>query len=146
MARTPAASDMVVDVPGVGEFRFGRRTFGDKFLIQRERDTWLRKYGIDPDEVVTDKDPRYEAAVSAMAMASYSVLMVSCPAGWESLDGLDLVGCPEFEDHIWTVMGAWRAKQDSFRRPADQAGQATGAGAGGDVSVLVSPEVQPSSE
>lgn len=109
------ASDFNIDVPGIGKFRFNRKTYGAVIQIRAERLRVLRGGGED------DPEMRGHATV----VSHYKVLMVECPEGWEDLETIDLAVSPEKEDHILRVWFALEEKLNSFRQPttADQASE-----------------------
>lgn len=143
--RIANSTDFYIDVPPVGRFRFGRRTYGDRIKIRAE---FLRVVkDLDTGEV--DKDGRMlldeELSGHASIVAAYKVLCVECPPGWADLEALDLTAQPDVEDRIWDVYLGLRSKEDSFRvaKNPDQNGEAAGAGDQQVNGVLVPPEVQP---
>ena len=143
--RTANSTDFYIDVPLVGRFRFGRRTYGDRIKIRAE---FLRVVkDLDTGEV--DKDGRMlldeELSGHASIVAAYKVLCVECPPGWGDLEALDLTASPDIEDRIWDVYLGLRSKEDSFRiaKDANQGGEAAGAGDQQVDGVLVPAQVQP---
>lgn len=128
--RTANQSDFFIELDGVGTFRFGRRTYGDRMKIRAEYLRRVKELGDD------------DADLSGMAQvaAEYAVLCVECPKGWESLDKLDLLEHPDAEDQIFDLYLKLKEKEGSFRRSgaADTSSEGSGAGNQQDAGVLVS--------
>jgi hypothetical protein len=134
MAREEQATDYVVPVKGVGDFRFGRRTMRDQMKIQAE-------YSRLTEGIET---PTEFFAVIAGAMATLKVLTVTAPDGWD-IDEMD----PLEEDtynNLVAVHAALRQKEESFRTKPAKGIEATRAGTGEVSGVLVSQEVQPAAK
>jgi hypothetical protein len=119
--RQPRESDFHVNLPGVGDFRFGRRTYGDKAKIMVECSRFLKELTDDPDGVSPDLFGQ------VAIMAAYKVLCVECPPGWESLEDLDMSSDPDAERKIGQLFVLLNDKEDSFRPGAKQEGEASGA-------------------
>lgn len=129
--RTPAPTDFWVDVEGVGNFRFAKRTMRDELRIETE-------YSRLTEGVATPTD--YLALV-ARWMSTLGVLTVSAPAGW------DIEAMDPLEDTTYSklsrVFDALREKEGSFRRPATQGGAGPRPGDEPGSSVPVPAPVQP---
>ena len=166
--RKPNDTDFSIELPEVGTFRFGRRTFGDrpaikaaylKFVEQNNAQDWQgRLYeflaGIDadppdgwldvPSELKAELYRRVgladgtdrELEIYGNVLATYAVLCVSCPKGWEDLSKLDIAG-NDNEDHVFKLHNLLRKKEDSFRPVANTGGEAPGAGTQPDDGLLV---------
>lgn len=157
MTRTPKASDFFVDLPGVGPFRYGRRTFGDRAAIVA---AGLRYIGtldgtLSADMVRADlrallagtedadlreglrdwvdRLPEVDVFVQQYAevIATHRVLCVEAPAGWDDLALLDVVAHPEWEDKAFELYRLVRQAENRFRQGAGAAGAAAGADDGG---------------
>lgn len=115
--RSPSDSDFFVDVPEVGTFRFGRRTYGDRLKIRVEYRKLVQDAG----------DDDHELAAQAAAVAAHKVLCVEAPAGYEDLATLDMIALPDAEDRVYRIYLALKEKEDSFRRPANQRSEEAGA-------------------
>lgn len=115
--RSPADSDFFVEVPEVGTFRFARRTYGDRLKIRAEFLKLVRDVG--------ETDP--ELATQAAIVAAHRVLCVEAPPGWEDLAAVDMIAVPDADDQIYAIYRALKEKEDSFRRPPSQVGEAAGA-------------------
>lgn len=115
--RTAKESDFFIELPDVGRFRFGRRTFGDRIAI---RANYLRFIG-EFDGLDTD------LAVFASIAAIYPVLCVECPAGWEVLTDIDMT-VPGAEDKIFKLYDMLIDKEDSFRQKPVAGGEGAGEG------------------
>lgn len=110
-------NDFFVELPGVGNFRFGRRTFGDRLAIRAEYLRYTKEFG--------DDDP--DLSLYAAMIATHSVLCVEAPAGWEDLAALDMTD-PSFSDEkLFDLYERLRAKEDSFRKGAIKSDEETGA-------------------
>lgn len=116
--RKPADSDFYLEVPDVGTFRFGRRTYGDRLKIRAEYLRVTREF-----EGVNDP----ELATHAAIVAAHRVLCVEAPAGWEDLEAIDLIDMPDAEDKIFALYFALKDKEDSFRGSASKGREAPGA-------------------
>ena len=115
--RSPADSDFFVEVPEVGTFRFARRTYGDRLKIRAEFLKLVRDVG--------EADP--ELATQAAIVAAHKVLCVEAPPGWGDLAAVDMIAVPDADDRIYSIYLALKEKEDSFRRPASEGGEAVGA-------------------
>lgn len=116
--RAPAEGDFFVDLPGVGRFRYGRRTYGDRIRIRQH---FLGILGGDDEGV--DED----VAAMAAIVAAHRVLCVQAPAGWQELSTIDLVVDPLAEGRILELYALLKQKEDSFRRSVVEAGEGAGA-------------------
>lgn len=116
--RKPADSDFFLEVPDVGTFRFGRRTYGDRLKIRAE---YLRL----TREFEGSNDP--ELATHAAIVSAHKVLCVDAPQGWADLEAIDLIDVPDAEEKIFALYFALKDKEDSFRRRAVEGGEAPGA-------------------
>lgn len=117
--REPKESDFFIELPGVGVFRFGRRTYGDRLKIRSAYLRLVREFG--------DDDP--DLSMYAAMIASHAVLCVEAPRGWEDLAELDLVAPGDNEAKIFDLYALLKEKEDSFRQGDPKSGQAQGAGA-----------------
>lgn len=117
--RPPKDSDFFLDLPGVGVFRFGRRTYGDRLKIRAEYLRLVKEFGDDDSDL----------SMYAAMISTHAVLCVEAPDGWESLAELDLVAPGDAESKIFELYGLLKAKEDSFRKgeskSVEAAGQAT---------------------
>ena len=73
-------SDFFIELPGVGIFRFGRRTFLDRAKIRSEFLRITKELGDDDLELSS-----YAAAISV-----HKVLCVDAPAGWDDIESIEL--------------------------------------------------------
>jgi hypothetical protein len=136
--RKPTDTDFFIELPDVGQFRFGRRTFGDRAKVksaylsfvgqntQNKALEFLAELEADPPEgwdavkgevyqriaLVDGTDP--ELAAYGNVIATYSVLCVSCPPGWENLEKLDITG-NDNETKVFQLHTLLRDQEDSFR-------------------------------
>lgn len=103
--REPRDNDFFIELPGVGTFRFGRRTFGDRISIRS------RYLGLVKDLGDSDED----LSIFASMVASHSVLCVEAPEGWADLAALDMTA-PGYSDALlFDLYNRIREKEDSFR-------------------------------
>lgn len=109
--RTPSDNDFTVDVPGIGLFRYGRRTFGDRIAIRR---TFL----LLTKELSDSEDGALVSLASIVAV--HSALCVEAPKGWEDLAAIDLLDEPDAERKVFQIYDALRATEDSFRQGASK--------------------------
>ena len=119
--RSPSANDFFIELPSVGTFRFGRRVYADKARIRIEYMRIMRSLS-ELDDADLDADLVAQVAI----MAAYKVLCVEAPEGWESLENLDVVADPTIDEKIDQLFLLLNEKEDSFRRPAEPAGQGQG--------------------
>lgn len=136
MKNQPKPNDFFLEVEGVGQFRFNRKTYGSQIKIDAA--------------IVRILGPNMQSEDATMNMhanmvGSYGALMVDCPPGWEKLEDINLDEYPEREGDILKVCLALREKLHSFRRPAagNEASQGAGQGNAPDDRVLGAPQVQP---
>jgi|SRR5579862_3081179 len=109
-----SASDFVVDVEGVGTFRFAQKNLRIQAMIEAEYSRLT--------EGLNDVPEYFQHLASVMA--ELKVLAVEVPEGWD-IDAMD----PETDEtyqRLWTVWGALRDKRAAFRAGT----QKPGAGAG----------------
>lgn len=104
--REPSTTDFTIPLPETGDFVFGRRTMGDMIKIRVEYLKLVGSYG----------DTDSELVYFGGFVASYVVLMVSCPAGWEDILAMDL-NEPKTFDKIMVLAQLLREKESSFRSP-----------------------------
>ncbi|MFZ4538517.1 hypothetical protein [Propionivibrio sp.] len=133
--REPKDTDFLIDLEGVGKFRFARRTFNDRIKIRGEIAVMSRDFGDDLDTV---------AEVTVLAV--YKTLVVACPKGWEDLGGVDLVDRPEVEEQAWQLFMKLQDAESRFRQDRDEARQKDGQGDVAVDPVLVSPKVSPTAK
>lgn len=137
-AREPRDTDFFIQLDGVGSFRFGRRTYGDRIRIKAECLRMMRELGeLNPDEV----DVTLQADVGMVA--AYKVLMVDCPEGWQNPEAVDVVAQPGFSDDFMRLYVELGEQEERFRTRAKARSEGQSEGAGKDSGVLVSAEVQP---
>lgn len=110
--RKAADTDFFVET-SFGEFRFARRTYGDRLKIRAEFLRLTREFGDVDDEL----------AVHAAIVSAHKVLCVEAPAGWEDIEKIDLIAMPDAEDKIFELYGALKSKEDSFRPVSDKGGK-----------------------
>ena len=120
-----------VQVPGIGDFIFHRRTFRDGLLIRAE---YERLVG-------GNEEPSQWLDAMASSWSSIKVLLVEAPAGFdaESLDPDD----DESYAKLVRIGAALAEKERSFRRQPEGAGAQGGSGNGRDNGVPVPAEVRP---
>ncbi len=126
-SRPASDTDFTVSMPGVGDFRYGRRTFGDRIRIRAEF------VGL----TLGHADMDLEAMASIVA--SHKVLCVEAPAGWIDLEAIDSIDAEDVDAQVMRLYALLRDKEDSFRRVPRSGVQAQGQGAGANDGVLDSP-------
>lgn len=109
-------SDFFVELDGVGTFRFGRRTFGDRAKIRSEFLRITKELG--------DEDP--ELVAYASIMATHKVLCVDAPVGWFDIEAIELSS--ENDRQIFDLYALLQEKEDTFRQGATAGSQAPGEG------------------
>jgi hypothetical protein len=133
MPREAKESDFHVDVDGIGQFMFARRTMKDQYMIRGE---YARLTGGHYD------DEGRIADMSALGYATLTVLLVEGPKSFD-VAALDPLLDDDFDKKILKIYSALRAKELSFRPGPATAGEGAGAGNGEHVRPVVPPEVQP---
>lgn len=117
--REPKDDDIVVDLEGVGQFRYAQRTYGDRIALRRE---YLRVLG---DSLRFDTDPETgeqvekvdaESAAIASIISVHRVLCTGAPDGWEDLEKLSLVRYPDAEVKVFALWSALRDAEERFRK------------------------------
>lgn len=130
--RTAGARDFTVEVPGIGNFRFGRRDMADQIAINV-------RYA----EMTQGVQPTPWLDTVCTWIATLQVLCVTPPEGFaiepKDIDPLD----EDCYTKLLKVYAALVAKEGSFRRKPASGVQAGGQGDGGNAGVLVSSQVQP---
>lgn len=102
--RAPHETDFTIDIPGIGTFRFGRRKFIDRLLMQAELLALLEYLGkVDPEMVA-----------HCVIIAAHTVLCVDAPEGWRDLKEIDLIAHPDFEERIHQMYSALLAVEDAI--------------------------------
>jgi hypothetical protein len=146
-------TDFFIPLPGVGTFRFGRRTFGDRAKIRAEIMRLTREFEDlkpvheepeDPENPSKQSQDYNELSAYASIMATHKFMCVEAPEGWEDIENMELTD--ENDTKIFELYGLVRAKEESFRSGAKAGSQAPGQGISDDLSVLVQAEVQPSAD
>jgi hypothetical protein len=77
--REASATDIFIDLPDVGTFRYARRQIGDRLAIRRDYLRYTQEFA--------DDDP--DLSLYAALIATHEVLCVDCPEGWENIAALD---------------------------------------------------------
>lgn len=133
MTRPAAPSDFPVEVEGIGNFVFGRRTGRDRFKIAAEYHRLTE--GLD----VSNTD----FGITAEAQTTVTVLLVDGPDEIKAMLDLGAAASldPEADAKLLRVFFALRAKELSFRRPAGEGVKAPGPENGDVAGVLVPKEI-----
>lgn len=100
-------SDFFVELDGVGKFRFGRRTFGDRMAMGAETSRLTGGNEVDP-----------ETSAYASFIAAHKVLCVEAPEGWEDLEQLDLI--THSEEKVFELYAKVREVEARFREESNQ--------------------------
>ena len=126
-----------VNVPGVGDFTFRRRTLGDDITIMARYDRMLGG--------ITQPSPLLDSL--ATAVATYGTLALSWPKGWEpeKIVEMDVLAEDRTAD-LLRVFGALSAREDEFRPPEKRRFQAPREGNGEHARSVVPPEIQPAAD
>lgn len=130
--RKASASDFLIQLPGVGNFIFGRRTFKDHAAIRAD---FVR---------LTQGQEDDELASYAFLIAAMNHLCVAAPKGWEDLENAAMDDA--MIDKAFELLGLLNAAEKSFRQGAIQGSEAPRQGAIEQPELLVSEEVQPAAE
>lgn len=101
-------TDFFVELPGVGVFRFGRRTYGDRMRIRAEYLRLVRDIGDDDQDL----------SMYAGMIATHAVLCVEAPSGWADLADVDLTGSADTDNKIFELFALIKQQEDSFRAGA----------------------------
>jgi hypothetical protein len=115
--RTAKDTDFFIELPDVGVFRFGRRTYGDRLAIRAAYLRLVKEFG----------DSDGDLSMYAAIIACHSVLCVEAPAGWENLAELDLTAPGDVETKVLALYSALKHKEDSFRLGQPQVSETAGA-------------------
>lgn len=117
--REMSDDDIVIDVEGVGEFRYAQRTMLDTIKIRRR---FLALAGPDSGDGSLDY-------LSDM-VAVHEALLVSCPKGFEDLANLkanNIVGDMNADTFVFRLYSAFCAKEGEFRQKPGEDGKGKGA-------------------
>lgn len=114
--RKPNGTDFFVEVENIGRFQFGKRTMRDVFLIRSEYNR-LSNGNYTAEGLPVDG--------GAWAVATLSVLLVSCPDSFD-LEKVDPLTDDTWEDKTAAVYTALRAMELSFRKNSAGAEQKAG--------------------
>lgn len=138
MSREAAPTDFVVEVPGLGDLAFGRRTNRDRFKIAAEYHRITEGLPVSESEF----------GLTAEAFATVKCLLVDGPAKLTDMLNLDGVSPedPDGDAMLLRVFFALRQKELSFRPGQGKVGKESGAPDGAQSGVLVPPEVRTNAE
>lgn len=114
--RSAKENDFFVELPDVGVFRFGRRTFGDRMKIRAAYLRLVKELGDADDDL----------SMYAAMIAAHEVLCVEAPAGWENLADLDLLETADTERNIYELYSLLKDKEDAFRQGESKSGEKQG--------------------
>lgn len=134
MSRKPSPTDFFLDIPGVGNFSFAKRTLRDEMAIAAEYSRLTE--GIDT--------PTTWLGYVATWIAALKVLVVTAPESWD-IDAMDPLDQSTY-DTLRDVHAALREKEDSFRKGPAKVGEAARTGDVGEPGVLVPAQVQPGAD
>lgn len=131
--RLGSKTDFTVEVQGIGNFTFGRRTMKDEIKIQVEYARIIE--GVEPTE--------WLQSVGGW-LAAFKVLTVRAPEGWDidEMDPLD----QETYTRMALVYAALREKERSFRSGSQQTGEVERSGTVENGGVLVPQEIRTDTE
>lgn len=104
MRRKPKDSDYFIELPNVGVFRFGRRTFKDRADIRADYLRLTKEFGDDDAEL----------SAFAAVISSYKIMCVEAPAGWQDIESIELTD--EKDGQIFDLFEMVRKKDDFFRK------------------------------
>lgn len=131
--RPAADTDFFVEPEGVGRFRYGRKTFGDRIRIRAE---FLRLTGGNEDDL--------DLSTMAGLVAAHKVLCVEAPEGWVDLEVIDALDDERgLDGKLLRLYQLMVEKEGSFRRVPFSSGEGVGPAAGENDGVLGAPAVQP---
>lgn len=105
--RQPSDNDFTITLPETGDFVFAHRTMGDMIKIRIEYMKLVGPLG------ETDSELVYFGGF----VAAYTVLMVSCPEGWEDILSMNL-NEPQAFEKVMVLAQMLREKESSFRNSA----------------------------
>jgi len=100
--RTASETDFTITLPEIGDFTFARRTLGDMIKI---RSAYLKLIG--------ENEGDAEIEFFCGFTATYKILAVSCPEGWEDAAQLDLNKISAGK--VQELASLLSAKESSFR-------------------------------
>ncbi|MFL5901005.1 MAG: hypothetical protein ACJ75S_07375 [Solirubrobacterales bacterium] len=125
--REASATDIFVELPDVGTFRYARRQIGDRLAIRREYLRYTQEFG--------DGDP--DLSLYAALIATHEVLCVDCPPGWENIAALDA----DRLDKAFELGTLLKAKEEAIAKGAPKSGAGESPGDGGDSGVHVASDL-----
>ena len=138
MARTAAPNDFALEVEGIGNFIFGRRTGRDRFRISAEFHRLTEGLELGDSEL----------AVAAEAYATVKTLLVDGPAEITAMLDLDAPAPidADADAKLLRVFFTLRQKELSFRPGSGEGSKASRKADGEDAGVLVSAQIQPDAD
>lgn len=125
--REESSDDFFVELPDVGQFRYGRRTIGDRLAIRRDYLRYVQEFG--------DNDT--DLSLYAALIATHAILCVYAPEGW---DNLAVIPAHQL-DKVFELGAILRSKEEALAKGADKSGSPEGARVGGDDGVAVAGDV-----
>jgi hypothetical protein len=125
--REASATDIFVELPDVGTFRYARRQIGDRLAIRRDYLRYTQEFA--------DDDP--DLSLYAALIATHEVLCVDCPEGWENIASLDA----DKLDKAFELGTLLKAKEEAIAKGAPKSGAGEGPGIGGDGGVHVASDL-----
>jgi hypothetical protein len=113
--------DLVIDIEGIGEFRYAQRTMLDTINIRR-RFIELAGPGQSGDAALD---------ILCDMIAVHEALLVSCPKGFEDLANIkanDVVGAENADTIVFRLYSAFSAKEGEFRQEQAKDSKSQGSG------------------
>lgn len=111
-------TDFFIELPDVGEFRYGRRTFGDRLAIRAAYLHLVKGTG--------DDDP--DLSMYAGFASTHAVLCVDAPEGWADILGIDLTAPGDPDAKIFDLFTRLREMEDSFTKGVTKSVEVGGEG------------------
>lgn len=110
--RAPRETDFFIPIDGVGTFRYGRRTLGDRMRIRAQYLRYTEEFG--------DDDPNL--SMYAGMFSTHSVLCVEAPSGWEDLADIDATDEDKVEA-AFKLFTELKKMEDSFDKGVVKSGE-----------------------
>lgn len=116
--RAASQSDFKVEVPGIGDFTFARRTIQDSYRIKGNYNA-LTNGNYDVDGNIND--------IYAFGFVTIQSLIVSQPAGFD-IGKLDPLEDEDFNEKVFAIFKELRDREGTFRKKPNTVSEDSGKG------------------
>ena len=113
--RAAKDTDFFIELPDVGTFRFGKKTYKDRAKIRSLFLHYARDLGDDDRQL----------SIYSSVMAIYEVLCVECPKGWEDIGELE-IDDDVVDKQIIDLFNKLSEQEGQFRGEPRVGGETTG--------------------